>query len=66
MEINTDKRDRRIKAMKELCPYPNTVSAWVLWRMGFRHGGEGHPISPNGTLAYYEGYKAGDDWARAN
>ena len=66
MEINTDKIERRIKAMDELCPYPNNVSAWVMWRMGFRHGSAGHAISRNGTLAYRDGYESGEDWARAD
>ena len=66
MEINTDQIERRINAMNELCPYPNNVDAWVMWRMGFRHGGTGHPINSNGPPAYRDGYESGENWAKAD
>ena len=66
MDIDTDKLDRRIAALDELCPYPSPCKGWVIWRIGFRHGSSEMIMSRNSNLVYLEGYKAGDDWARAN
>jgi len=66
MAINTDKLDRRIEATDKLCPYPSSCKDWVIWRIGFRHGSSEMIMSRNGTSSYYDGYKSGDDWARAD
>ena len=66
MDIDTDELDRRIAALDELCPYPSFCKDWVIWRIGFRHGSSEMIMSRNNNLVYLEGYKAGDDWARAN
>ena len=66
MKINTDKIERRIKAMDDLCPYPDYAKDWVIWRIGFRHGSTETAISRNGSLTYRDGYKSGDDWAKAD
>jgi len=66
MTINTDRLDRRIEATDKLCPYPSSCKDWVIWRIGFRHGSSEMIMSRNGTSSYYDGYKSGDDWARAD